>query len=113
MLTTIALGLLLSGAQDAADSLGPAAAKARGPRFAAPVMVRAGDAPLNGADDLLYPSPVLFDVDGDGDTELVVGDLWGNLFRYERIATDDASVRFGPRERVQYFDGANVELPNW
>jgi|GEM_PF-2209988 len=94
-------------------SLGPALAKARGPVFAAPVLLTADGVEVNSEDEQLYPTPVLFDVDRDGATELVVGDLWGNLFRYERVTREDGTRGWGERDAVRYHDGAAIELPNW
>lgn len=108
----ITVGLHAPTQQDA-GSLGAAGAKARGPVFAAPVVLTAGDVEINAEDELPYPTPVLFDVDRDGATELVVGDLWGNLFRYERVENEDGTQGWGERDHVRYHDGAAIELPNW
>lgn len=84
-----------------------------GPRFAAPVVIDAGGAPINGNDKILYPSPVLLDIDADGTRELVIGDLWGNLFVHERVATEDGSIVWSAAENLKHADGSNVQLPNW
>ncbi len=45
----------------------PLMAVADGPtKFAAPEMLLAEGRPVNAEEGMLYPSPVLFDVDGDG-----------------------------------------------
>ena len=53
--------------------------------FAEPIQVIAGDEAIGG----LYPSPTLFDIDGDGAAELVIGDLFGNIQYAERLSGDD------------------------
>lgn len=100
-------------AQDAPASLGPAAAKANGPAFAAPALIVGVDGPINSEKNLLFPTPVLFDVDRDGATELVVGDLWGSLYIYERVRDEDGAADWSTGTALTYADGVNVELPNW
>ncbi len=51
--------------------------------FDAPVRLMVGAAPMNTTAKQMYPSPALFDVDGDGKNELVVGDIFGGLQIYE------------------------------
>ncbi|MFT4541430.1 MAG: hypothetical protein ACI841_000268 [Planctomycetota bacterium] len=54
-------------------------------RFADPIMVMAGDKPLTG----MYPSPRLYDIDRDGQVELVIGDLIGRIEYAEKTAGED------------------------
>ncbi len=51
--------------------------------FDAPVRLMVGAAPMNTTAKQMYPSPALFDVDGDGKNELAVGDIFGGLQIYE------------------------------
>lgn len=106
------VALPLTASQDD-GSLGAAAPKAKGPAFAAPVMLMADGVAVNSEDEQPYPTPLLFDVDRDGATELVVGDLWGNLFRYERVVHEDGTPGWGERDAVRHHDGSAIELPNW
>lgn len=56
------------------------------PRFAAPLHLMAGGDALGGG--LPYPSPRLYDIDGDGAAELVVADLRGRVHLAEKGAGD-------------------------
>jgi hypothetical protein len=111
--TTLALSLAALAQEPPAASPSAAVPPPAGPRFAAPVVIEAGGAPINGNDKILYPSPVLLDVDADGARELVIGDLWGNLFVHERVATEDGSIVWSAAENLKHADGSNVQLPNW
>lgn len=79
-------------------------------RFAAPVLLTEAGAPLGRG--LLYPSPALFDVDGDGAAELVLGDLIGNVWKHERSEGED-TLAWSKRERVQASDGKDLKFNNW
>lgn len=101
-----------AGAQDD-GSLDAAAPKARGPLFAPAVSLPSATGGPVAVQDILFPTPVLFDVDGDGATELVVGDLWGSLFVHERAQREDGGFGWGERAELTYHDGSAIELPNW
>ena len=60
----------------------------------------------------LYPSPALFDLDGDGVLEMIVGDLFGNLMVSKRVPGDDrlAWTRAEPMEGA---DGKPLKFNNW
>jgi len=55
--------------------------------FAPPVRLMAGDAPMGKG--RLFPSPALYDLDGDGVAELVLGDLIGKLTVCKRQSGDE------------------------
>lgn len=77
------------------------------PRFAAPVEFTSAGAAFEG---LLYPSPVLVDTNGDGQRELIVGDLFGKLWHF--TPTDAGDTTFGERGQLEA-NGAPLELNNW
>lgn len=77
------------------------------PRFAAPVQLTTAGSPFEG---ILYPSPVLVDTDGDGQRELVIGDLFGALWHC--APTGDGDTAFGERGRLES-NGTPLELNNW
>jgi hypothetical protein len=79
-------------------------------RFAAPKRILAGDAFLG--EDRLYPSPVLHDVDGDGQSDVVVGDLFGRVTVARRIAAK-APVAFAAEEPLNDRDGKPLKFHNW
>jgi len=113
MLHTTFVLSLAALAQDATSASQSTTTAAAAPVFKAPVVIDAGGAPINGSDTILYPSPVLLDVDADGARELVIGDLWGNLFVHERVATEDGAIVWTFGENLKHADGSNVQLPNW
>lgn len=81
--------------------------------FEAPFRLMVGDQPLNTEAKKMYPSPAVFDVDGDGEDELVVGDIFGSLNVYENENDgegDPVWSRFRPLESA---DGDPIKVPNW
>ncbi|MEL6427988.1 MAG: hypothetical protein AAFZ87_11310 [Planctomycetota bacterium] len=92
----------------AAALLGGDPADAPPTRFADPVPLTAGGAPLEG---LVYPSPALVDLDGDGRTELVLGDLWGHVWSASPLQSGDVTA-FGERAQVQC-GPEPLKLNNW
>ena len=79
-------------------------------RFAEPVLLTEDGAPLGRG--LLYPSPALYDVDADGDDELIAGDLFGYLYVFERLDGDD-TLAWGEREKLAGRDGEDLKFNNW
>tara|TARA_R110002072_G_scaffold80149_11_gene184384 strand:+ start:137 stop:427 length:291 start_codon:yes stop_codon:yes gene_type:complete len=59
-------------------------------------------------DTLLYPTPVLQDLNGDGKVELVIGDLRGNLFQCD-AQPDGKWSAMRPMEA----EGEPLKLNNW
>jgi hypothetical protein len=79
--------------------------------FEPPVRLLSEGMPLNQQEKLLYPSPVLCDIDGDGQTELVVGDLWGKLRVYPP-AGKRGELTWG-KGTVLKAQGKDLVVPNW
>jgi hypothetical protein len=79
--------------------------------FAPPVRLMTDGQPINQREKLLYPSPVLLDIDGDGQTELVIGDLWGKLRVYKPAGKrGDLTWSAGTVLQAQ---GKELTVPNW
>ena len=85
MISILTVAALLGAAPpQAVESLA-----AQAPEFAAPIRLLAGEQPLGGK--LLYPSPRLYDIDQDGESELVVADLMGRVQVAEKVGDDPAT----------------------
>ncbi len=76
-------------------------------RFADPIRVLAGGEPIGG----LYPSPRLYDIDRDGQAELVIGDLPGNIKFAEKVP----GTSLGTWGELQAFQTGDRKLKfnNW
>lgn len=97
--------LVLTGLPQATDEGGE-----DGAAFAEPVRLFAGDAPMG--QGRMYPSPALYDLDGDGVDELILGDLFGALTVCRRQPGD---LQRGWSE-ASALDGASGEplrFDNW
>ena len=81
------------------------------PQFDPPVRLTADGRPINQTEKLLYPSPVLLDIDGDTRVELVVGDLWGKLRVYP-AAGKRGELAWGKGANLQV-KGKDLTVPNW
>ena len=77
--------------------------------FDAPVRITAGG---DNFSEVLYPSPVLFDVNEDGQRDLVIGDLWGRLLIAQRLS-GDPSAGWGPAANINATDGQPIKFSNW
>jgi len=78
-------------------------------KFATPVKLTADD--YDFAKEI-YPSPVIYDLDGDGKSELVIGDLRGYLQIANRTSVDDQSG-WGPLTKMKAVDGTDLKFDNW
>jgi hypothetical protein len=79
--------------------------------FEPPTRLLSDKEPLNQREKLLYPSPVLLDIDGDKQAELVVGDLWGKLRVYKSVGKrGDLTWDTG---KVLQAQGKDLVVPNW
>jgi len=105
-------------AQDEGEKAAPASAAAvtlpTSEHFMAPRMVMLGDEPLNSSTNQMYPSPAIYDIDGDGKPNLVVGDIRGRLFYYanQNQSGTGEPVWTAPIQLTQH-DGEAVSVPNW
>ncbi|MHC4933242.1 MAG: hypothetical protein ACYTGV_13745 [Planctomycetota bacterium] len=95
-LTAIAFLVVSQGIADEIDNA----------QFAAPKRIQAGEAFLG--EGRLYPSPVLHDVDGDGKSDIVVGDLFGKVTVALR-----ASGAFAAETPLLDRDGKPLKFHNW
>ena len=109
-LAILLLGALPQGASTPQDLLQEPALAPEASRFAAPVLLTGGDEPLGRG--ILYPSPALYDVDGDGARELVIGDLFGRVRVAEKLPGEDAFAWSAP-EPLQAADGEDLKFSNW
>ena len=95
-----------------ADTDATKAAPAK-PTFAAPVEVTNGNEAFRG---LIYPTPVLQDVTGDGTPELIVGDLRGQVWICRKPAAEGetqlSDTEWTKMEQAQAA-GKPLKLQNW
>ena len=87
-----------------------AAAEDATPLFRTPVQLKAGEAMMG--EGILYPSPKLQDLDGDGISEMLIGDLRGQLLFSKRQGSSDAT-QWTTLEPVQTADGEPIKFDNW
>ena len=80
------------------------------PPFRTPVQLKAGEAIMGAG--ILYPSPKLQDLDGDGVSEMLIGDLRGQLLFSKRQGSGDAT-QWTTLEPVQTADGKPIKFDNW
>ncbi len=81
--------------------------------FDAPVIITAGNMPLNYNGEILYPSPTIFDIDSDGKDELVLGSLFGNVYSCENENTSLGEPQWTRPEIVRTRMKRPLELNNW
>ena len=82
--------------------------------FDQPVRIRVNDAPLNTEAKKRFPSPAIFDVDGDGSNDLVIGDLMGGVGVYANLNTSGAGDPvWGLRKALKDSKGESILTPNW
>lgn len=82
--------------------------------FEAPERLMVGDQPLNAETRQMYPSPAVYDVDSDGQAELVVGDIFGSLQVYENQNTSGkGDPVWGKPTRLETAEGTPIKVPNW
>lgn len=79
-------------------------------KFAAPKRIKAGDDYLGTG--RLYPSPALYDVDGDKLPDIVIGDLWGKITFARREASKPA-VLLGAEVAMKDRSGERLDFQNW
>ncbi len=81
--------------------------------FEAPVRLKVGDQFLNDAARQMYPSPAMFDIDRDGQLELVVGDIFGSLNVYENLSDEKSDPVWSTHIPLKLSDGEKVKVSNW
>jgi hypothetical protein len=79
--------------------------------FEPPVRLLSEGMPINQREKLLYPSPVLLDLNGDKQKVLVIGDLWGKLRVYQPIGKR-GDLTWGKGKNLQV-NGKDLVVPNW
>ena len=68
---------------------------------------------LNDAARQMYPSPAMFDIDRDGQLELVVGDIFGSLNVYENLSDEKSDPVWSTHIPLKLSDGEKVKVSNW
>ena len=81
--------------------------------FEAPFRLMVDDDPLNTSANQMYPSPAMFDVDNDGQLELVVGDIFGSINVYENKNDSGGDPVWSPFEPLKSADGEKIKVSNW
>lgn len=82
--------------------------------FEAPVCLTVDGKPLNANTNSRYPAPALFDVDGDGQAELVVVDFVGRITVHENInETGKGDPEWGPAGSLMGVSDDPIRLSNW
>ena len=81
--------------------------------FAAPTLLMVGEKPMNTAAGQMYPSPSVYDVDGDGQDELVLGDIWGTLDVFENINDSDGDPVWSEFSPLKNTEGEEIKVSNW
>jgi hypothetical protein len=89
----------------------PALAEQPTALFEPPVRLLSEGMPINQREKLLYPSPVLLDLNGDRQKVLVIGDLWGKLRVYQP-AGKRGELTWGKGTNLQV-QGKDLVVPNW
>ena len=81
--------------------------------FEDPVVLRIGDEPINAEGEMMYPSPVMFDVDNDGADELVIGTIFGGIYACENSNKEKGEPVWEAPVAVNSADGEPLNLNNW
>lgn len=82
--------------------------------YEAPTRLMVGDQPLNVEARQMYPSPAMYDVDNDGQIELIVGDIFGTLNVYENENTTGSGEPVWSRHTaLKTAEGKQIKVSNW
>lgn len=81
--------------------------------FEAPFRLMVDDKPLNSAAKQRYPSPAMYDVDNDGQLELVVGDIFGSMNVYENKGDSGGDPVWNKHYALKSADGEAIKVSNW
>ena len=79
-----------------------------------PIRISANGVPLNSEEEKRFPSPAVFDVDGDGSNELIIGDLMGGVGVYTNLNTSGAGAPvWSARKTLDDSQGNAIITSNW
>ncbi len=78
--------------------------------FAAPERIKAGDAFLG--QGRIYPSPVLYDLDGDKHLDVLVADLMGRVTVARRVPSEDGTC-VKAETPLKGRNGKPIKFHNW
>ena len=81
--------------------------------FDDPVLLKVGDTPMNAEGEMMYPSPVMFDIDNDGADELVIGTIFGGIYASENSKQEKGEPVWEAPVAVNSADGEPLNLNNW
>jgi hypothetical protein len=79
--------------------------------FDAPVRLKAGDAYVDTGKYIAHTGPLVYDYDGDGKPDLLVGNFMGNVQVFRNTGTRESPV-YEAKGLLQA-DGKDVKIPNW
>jgi len=79
--------------------------------FEEPVRLKAGDEFVDTRAYVAHTGPLLYDYDGDGKTDLLVGNFRGSIQLFRNVGTREAPV-YESKGLLQA-DGKDVKIPNW
>jgi len=88
-------------------------AAAQETEFAQPELLRVDGQPMNADGKMMYPSPVVFDIDGDGNDELVIGTIFGAVYACENSNKGPGDPQWQAPQSVNTDDGKPLKLNNW
>lgn len=91
----------------------PVVAQESQSKFDDPVFLQVDDAPMNEDGKMMYPSPVVFDIDNDGTNELVIGTIFGALLACENSNEGSGDPVWEAPVVVNTHDGEPIDLNNW
>lgn len=81
--------------------------------FEAPFRLMVNDDLLNTRAKKMYPSPGMYDVDNDGQQELVVGDIFGSMLVYENTNSGKGDPVWSDFYPLNAADGKPIKVSNW
>ena len=81
--------------------------------FAEPEILKVKEAPLNKDGKMRFLSPAIFDIDQDGQAELVIGTIGGDLFACENSNRSKGEPQWQSPKPVKTHDGKPIKLHNW
>ena len=93
------------GAQQPADG-----ATASAPQFAPPVRLKAHSKWLG--ENMMYPSPAVYDVNGDGTADIVIGDLPGRVV-FAKGQIHEGGILLGEQQPLKGRGGKALKFSNW